>query len=95
VVSNIDDLKKKVERLTDQLKDAREKLHTAMIADCPIKPGIVYENLVTGERAQVQRAVIRWGRVEPSLVMIKKDGTPGKRVVPYWRVHNWMRLDGH
>lgn len=40
-MSTIDDLKRKVQSLTDQLKEARQSLLNAELAACPIKIGMI------------------------------------------------------
>jgi hypothetical protein len=84
-MSTIDDLKAKVDRLRDQLRDAQKSYNDARIAEYPIKPGQVFINK-KGQRGQVINLEVHYGRITPILGLFNKDGTLGAResVMNHW-----------
>jgi hypothetical protein len=85
-MSTIDDLRNKVARLRDQLKDAEQKLHAALIAEHPVKVGQQFVN-DRGQIGEVTKLAIRYGEPTPILTLLKKDGQLGERTsdLSSWR----------
>ncbi len=91
-MSTIDDLKNKVQRLKDQLREAEKSLHAAMVEEHPVKIGMVFQDS-KGRRGQVTHVFVKWGTIKVTLSLFRKDGTLGERTADLaWG--GWKIVDG-
>jgi hypothetical protein len=87
-MSNIDDLKRKVQSLQDQLRAATEAYNAARIFEYEIKVGQIFTDK-KGRRGEVVRHIIRYGEIQPVLRLFKKDGSLGEHRVDMYRWDHW------
>lgn len=89
-MSTINDLANKVARLTNELRDATQSYHNALIGASEYKPGAIYVRRKNGQRAIVQKVTMHYGTPRPILLKCKKDGTPGLAPVGYFSKEEWI-----
>lgn len=94
-MSAIDDLKRKVQSLEDQLSAAKKSLSAAIVAEIPFAVGDRVAEIDTGEEGIVRRVYSSFGQPKVEVAKLKKDGTPHKvhrlgSPAPRW----WRKVGG-
>lgn len=89
-MSALDDLKAKVTRLRDQLKEAESAYDAALVAASPFRVGQVYANS-KGRRGTVCRIdANRYSHnAVPVFQLHRKDGSLGVKRTPMYSWHGW------